>query len=953
MKLNKKSIFVFLGLSLLASVMALSTYLLVLLNTLPDMITLEDYQPLLVSRVYDRDDNKIGEFFRENRLLVSYDEVPQYLIDAFLAAEDGTFFEHRGVNFSAILRALIANVRAKKKVQGASTISQQVARSLFLTREKTYTRKIKEIFLTYKMERNFSKKEILWLYLNQIYLGQGAYGVGKAAQIYFRKPVSEITLAEAALLAGLPQAPSRYSPTRNPRAAKLRQRYVLNRMVEDNFITSEEAQAEDQKPVEVYLRKNYKDLTPFFLETVRIMLVKELGEKAVLDEGLQVFTSLDLDKQIEAQKQLKKGLRDLDKRQGYRGPLKNIQDPQAVADFLLEARDELMSSASAKRVLHPDGTFISREPLNLSLLDKDGNPRKVFPDYVEADQIVKAIVTQVDDRWGLVTVRFAESQGLIDLETMKWARKPNPGVPYGYVHVKKPSQALKKGDIIQVRLVSDKFSSQRIDKELKKLKRKEGSKYKRPEDLPNFKTIARVELEQEPIVEGALISFDQNTQELLAMVGGYDFSRSEFNRAYQSVRQTGSAFKALVYSSALDKNYTSASLLLDAPVVFEEAKEKSASDGGTKKAEGDAGDEIEVEKWKPANHSKKFFGDILFHEALSRSLNVPTVKILKDIGVNWVINYARRLGIFSPLNRDFTLALGSSGVTLYEMTKVFSQFGRLGRRISPIIIKKVLDKDGNELLSNVSLDQQFQEEMAALNREFEARRQAYLRYKKGRGAAGAASGQTAEQENSKEQGGSADPSATNESVAQALEKAPQKISKVNPAKEPPFYFENPNQLISPETAYITTSLLQGVIRDSMGTGRRASSLGRPVAGKTGTTDGYYDAWFVGYTPDIATGVWVGFDKEQTLGRGEAGGRAALPIWLEYMKFAHKDVPVRGFSVPPGIVFANIDSESGKLGSATSKKLIRQAFKEGTEPTELSRENELQEETDFYKEELSE
>lgn len=896
----KRLVALFVGLVFLG-VAGVATLFILMSSNLPQLITVQDYEPLLVSQVYDRNGVKIGEFFREKRILVPYEQIPSTVVQAFVSAEDSSFFSHSGINFVAILRAAIANLRAGRKVQGGSTITQQVARSLLLSNEKTYTRKIKEAILAYRMEANLTKEEILFLYLNQIYLGQGAYGVGAATEVYFRKPIEEISLAEAALLAGLPQAPTRYSPISNPSSAKERQRYVLKRMAEEDYITDEDAEKTINTPLPVYVRKNYKEDAPYYLETVRQLLVQQLGEETVLDKGIKIYTGLDSAKQTEAQTQVRRGLRELDKRQGYRGALKKIEDTEEVAKFLLDTRNELMDDFSPLRIIQPDGSIQEKGPLNLTGKDADGKELPNLPDYIQIDQIVEGIVTKVDDELGLVHVRFAESKGLIDFETMKWAREPDPEVRASSDEIEKPSQALKTGDVILVKVVGKKFSSSRIQ-----TKAKEANL-----ELEKF---AMLELEQDPVAEASLISFDQNTSEVIAMVGGYDFSRSEFNRAIQAARQTGSSFKALVYAAALDKGYTPASLIIDAPIVFEEEVE-----------EGQQTEEMMTKKWKPSNHGHNFTGEILFRNALIRSLNIPTVKIIEDISVDWVANYARRLGIFSPLNMDYTLALGSSGVTLYEMTKAFSEIGRMGKKLSPILVHKVESQLGEILSENLTLDDRFKAEMDKINESMDQLRQSYLQQQE---QAKAAEGEEVDAEN------------------------PDK-KRIQSKKYPPLFFDDPNQLMKPTTAYLTTSLLQGVIEEPGGTGGAARALGRPAAGKTGTTNGYFDAWFVGYTPDIATGVWVGFDEEKTLGRSEVGGRSALPIWLDYMKFAHDGLPIKNFPVPDGIVFANIDNETGTLASASSEKVIRQAFVEGTEPQEMSTGAGSQEDQDFFKQDLSE
>lgn len=861
-------------------------------SQLPRMITVADYHPLLVSEVYDRNNEKFGEFFREKRMLLPYEQIPEKVVQAFVSAEDSTFFEHHGLNYVAMFRAFLANLKSGRKAQGASTITQQVARTLLLSSEKTYSRKIKEILLSQKMEDNLSKKEILYLYLNQIYLGEGAYGVGAAAQVYFRKDVKDLTIPEAAILAGLPQAPSRYSPVAHPRSAKDRQRYVLHRMTENGYITAEDEKKFAEQPVKLYVWQNFKELAPFFLETIRQQLVKAVGEETLLDKGIKIYTSIDIKKQIHAQEDVQRGLRAVDKRQGFRGATRNIQDSKEVAEFLLTTRNQMMDDASPERILRPDGEFEKRGPLNLANKDESGRERPTVPDYIPLGKIVKGIVTKVDDEKGLVHVRFGENKGLIDIESMRWARKLDPNLRSEDNPLKRPSDALKSGDVIEIKVVAKQFHSDRLTQ--KQQPKKKGKVALADNDLSAYHDYALLELEQTPAVEASLLSLDEKTQDVLAMVGGYDFARSQFNRVLQAARQTGSSFKAIVYASALDKGYTPATPIIDAPIVYEEKDEGQ-----------DDKDEPQVKVWKPKNVTNKFTGDILFRNALIRSMNVPTVKITENIGIPWAMTYARRLGIFSPLNNDFTMALGSSAVTLYEMVRAFGNIGRLGHRMTPVLVHKVVDAEGKTLAENLTVDQRFENEIKPFNDDFEQKRQEYLA---------------------------------------AKEKSP---------KIPPIFFDDPDQLIKPSTAYVITSLMQGVIDEPGGTGGAARAIGRPAAGKTGSTSGYYDAWFIGFTPDIVTGVWVGYDDEKSLGRGEVGGKAALPIWLDYMKFAHENLPPRSFPVPEGVVFANIDNETGKLVSSGSRSVVRQAFLEGTEPSTTHTAAESKDDDkDFYKQDMT-
>ncbi len=887
-----------------------AAYYVSLKNSLPEILKVEDYKPLLVSHVYARDGRKIGEFFRENRILTPYEKIPPVLVKSFLAIEDDKFFEHKGINYAAIVRAAIANMRAGRTVQGASTITQQVAKSFFLSSEKTLARKIKEALLATKLEENLTKEEILYLYLNNIFFGSESYGVAAAAETYFRKPLDKLTVAECALIAGLPQAPSRYSPLRNPHLAKERQKDVLRRMRDLGYVTPEQAEQAVDEPITIYLEKEYKDVAPDFVETVRQILVQDLGEEMVLDGGLQIHTSLDYDAQVEAQKQVREGLKTLDKRQGYRGAAKNLQEGEDIEKFLLETRKKLERATAPIRVIARDGNVVPDRPLELfQRKDAAGNVVSNLPDYVPVGEEVDAIVTGIDDRWGVAYVRFAESQGLIDIADMGWARKPDTAVSSDNAPaIKKISSALKKGDVILVKVQAGTFTSQRLQKDIAAAGKRLKTDPNAQKGLPKFSEYAHVTLEQEPLVEGALLSIDQKTQDVVAMVGGYDFNRSKFNRTIQAFRQTGSAFKSIIYLSALDKGWNPGRIVADAPIVFEEANSEAA-DG-----------QEDIKKWKPHNYGNKFEGDMLFRQALVQSLNIPTVKILQDIGIPWAIDYARRLGIFSSLNADLSLSLGSSGVTLYEMTKAFAIINHLGKRVRPLLVHKIIDGKGNVVREKISLDKRFEKEIAAVDQYFEDKKKALA----GRP----------------------------EDEPPAAQAAPEGEVVEAAQPSPRFFFPDPEQLIRPTTAYLTTNMLAATITDAHGTAARARALERPAAGKTGTTNGYFDTWFIGYTPQYTTGVWVGFDQEKSLGAGEAGGRTALPIWLAYMKSLHAGIEPVGFPVPDGIVYANIDKKTGKLASSKSKEVVYQAFLRGTEPSEMSDSAVTKDEADFYKEDLA-
>jgi penicillin-binding protein 1A len=753
---------------------------------LPKITSLADYHPSIITTIYADGNRKIAEFFKERRIVIPLKDMPQTLIDAFVAAEDSRFYKHRGVDFISIVRAFFKNLEAGTIVQGGSTITQQVTKSFLLTPERSYKRKLKEAILAYRIDNAFSKEDILYLYLNQIYLGHGAYGVQAASENYFGKSVKDLNLAECAMLAGLPQAPSKYSPFRHPERAKQRQIYVLNRMVAENYITNIQATEAINTELDIKPRRNlYIEEVPFYTEHVRRHLEKKYGEEALYTQGLQVYTAVNIEMQKIAREEIQKGLLELDKREGYRGPLEKIK-PEEIESYSQTLQAEF-----------------DKEPLT-------------------AGNTLKGVVIAVSDRKKTVTVRLGDVQGTITLEDMVWARKPDPEVAYFKVKLKRPSQALAVGDVILV-----------------KLKGKEEGK-----------ETWMLALEQEPIAQSALMSIETGSGLVKAMIGGRDFRQTQFNRAIQSRRQPGSAFKPLIYAAALDKEsedpekiYTPATIIIDSAIVYK--------------------DEERDFTWKPRNYKETFYGPTLLRKALAKSRNLVTIKILQDIGVDYAIEYANKLGIESNLSRDLSIALGSSGISLLELLRAYSVFANQGYLVEPVFILKVVDRNGNVL----------------------------------------------------------------------EEVAPQK-----------------QKVIEKNTAYIMTNLLEGVVQH--GTGHRVKALKRPAAGKTGTTNNLFDAWFVGYTPEYITGVWVGLDEEAPMGQGETGSRAASPIWLGFMQRVLDGKPVQVFQAPEGIEFAKIDADTGLLPVPESKNVVFECFKEGTVPTEYSkRPDEAREKEDLFKKDL--
>lgn len=583
---------------------------------LPRISSLKDYRPPIITTVYSDDKRKIAEFFKERRIVVPLSKIPKTLISAFVAAEDARFFKHEGIDLLSIARAFLKNIKAGSIIQGGSTITQQVARSFFLSPEKSYARKGREAILAYRIDKAFTKDEILFLYLNQIYLGHGAYGVEAAAQNYFGKSAADLNLAECAIIAGLPQAPTRYSPFLHPKKAKQRQIYVLNRMINEGHITNVQATEAINTPLDIKPRRNwYLEEVPYYTEYVRKYVEEKYGRDMLYKEGITIHTPVNIEMQKAARAALNHGLRALDKRQGYRGPLKCLK-PEQFERFSQEIQRNLKK--------HP----------------------------LEDERIIQGVVIAVDDAERKATVRIGGEQGNLYLEDMRWARKPDPEVAYYDVRVKKVSNVLKVGDVILVRVKGHDDPTGQWD----------------------------LSLEQRPAVQGALLCMEAETGYVKAMIGGRDFKVSQFNRAIQARRQPGSAFKPIIYAAALDKGYTPATIIIDAPIVFEDTEKDFT--------------------WKPRNYEEKFHGPTLFRTALALSRNVVTIKILKDVGIGCVIDYARKLGIESRLTQDLSLALGSSGISLLELVRAYAIFTNGGYRVRPCFVTKILDRDGNVLEEN-------------------------------------------------------------------------------------------------------------------------------------------------------------------------------------------------------------------------------------------------------------
>jgi len=738
-------------------------------DDLPDVRELKNFEPSTVTLMYSDEDELIAELYLEKRILLPLDKIPVQLKQAAIAVEDAKFYRHMGIDLKAIFRAFLTNMKAGHIVEGGSTITQQLSKTLFLSRERSIIRKIKEAILSVRLELVFTKAEILEMYLNQIYYGHGSYGVEAAARTYFGKSVHQLSLDEIALIAGLPKSPNNYSPYRNPKRARSRRNHVIRRMAQEGFINREEAQQAMKKKFKLGEVTNMLNRAPYFVEYIRQQLMTMYGRNKVYKSGLKVYTTLNLTKQIVAQNVTKRNLHITDKRYGYRGPLgaMDISLPEAVLQKKLQEINDMKEG-----VLPPAG------------------------------KVIYGLVKSVEKE--LATVLIGQGEGVIELENMKWAREPNIMVDGRWARINRIDRTLFPGDKIMVKVLGVHESG-------------------------IFWTLS---LEQEPEVEAALISIEPGTGHIKAMIGGYDFSKSQFNRSVQAIRQPGSVFKPIVYAAAISKGFSPASIIIDSPIIF---KEKDHS----------------FDKWKPVNFEKKFYGPTPLRKALAHSRNIVTVKLLQKIGVRSVIKMARSLGINSRLENNLSIGLGSSGVTLHELVSAYSAFANHGIRVESQGIRYIENRDGEILF------------------------------------------------------------------------------KENQIKTQP---------ISSGMARIITSLLESVVQ--RGTAKKVRSLGRPTAGKTGTTNNYIDAWFLGYTPKLLTGVWVGKDNVDPLGKNETGSRTAIPIWLDYMKSALSETPIFNFPVTTETVFAKINPDTGRLTGSEDPKGYFEIFLKDNLPNKQNSQPEI-------------
>ena len=739
-RINRRAslIAMFVGIAILGTV---SGVLFAFAGDLPQITALDDYAPSVITRVHAANGEVVTEFATQRRVVIAYEDIAPRLREAIVAAEDGSFNTHFGISIPRLAITIVRDI-LNQRLYGASTITQQLARNLFLNLDKTWERKIKELLLTFQIEKRYTKREILTMYCNQILFGHGAFGVEAASRMYFDKSAGELDLAEASLLAGIIQLPARQSPFVNLELASTRRNYVLGRMENDGYITAEEAAIVRRTPIEVFDRRGEASIAPYFVEEVRQHLESNYGAKQLYEGGLSVHTTLDVGLQHAANEAVRAGLHRLDKRRGFRGPIENVLETTAESIEVYE------------------------------------NPKWRRP--TTSGDRVPAVVTSVSENQ--IDFRLGRYSGTIDQDGFRWTRKS-------------AQQFLKPGDLVLVEVSS----------------------------VNNDTLTLSASLDQEPVAEAALVAIENRTGRILAMVGGYDFERSKFNRAVQAQRQLGSLFKPLLYATAIDRGYTPTSIIVDEPISFPAGPDQP--------------------EYEPRNYDLKFEGPVTLRHALEDSRNVPAVQMMAELGPEQVVEYAKRMGFASNLPPFLSVALGAAESTLLEITTAYAIFPNQGVRLEPFQVLRVMDRDGNIIEDN--------------------RPSAY-------------------------------------------------------------------EALPADTSFIMTSLLRGVVE--RGTGQQAKVLDWPLAGKTGTVDEYTDAWFVGYDPDVTVGVWVGHDQKMTLGPEEEGARAALPIWIDFMRAYIDDRTDRPeFLQPVNIVHLSVNRLTGDITEPSAPNAIRETFIAGTEP----------------------
>ncbi|WP_245414607.1 penicillin-binding protein 1A [Aestuariivirga litoralis] len=758
---------------------------------LPDYTQLANYAPPVMTRIYAADGSMLAEYAEERRLFVPVSQMPKLLIEAFTSAEDKTFFTHGGLDWQGIAAAAYryaqVKMTGKGQIVGASTITQQVAKNFLLTNERSIDRKLKEAILVRRIEQTFTKDQILELYLNEIFLGMNSYGVAAASLNYFGKSLDQLSLEQMAYLAALPKGPNNYHPFRQKERAIERRNWVLTQMFENGYITEEQMKEAQAKPLEVTPRPFGAQLfaAESFAEEVRRELIELYGKDKMEKGGLSVRTTLDPKLQLYARQALARGLIAFDRKRGFRGPIA-VGELGAVPDWAL-----LMKG---KKV--PDDMAPWRIAVVLDVNDAEatiGLQPRTQPDGSLAPE---------------------RETGTIPLDLLSWARAYVDGTALG-PQVKKASDVLKPGDMVYV--------------------------------APN-KDSGQYHLMQVPEVDGAMVAMDPHTGRVLALVGGFSYGRSQFNRAVQALRQPGSSFKPIVYAAALDNGYSPASVIMDAPVEFK------MPDGSM---------------WKPKNYQNKFFGPSTLRRGIEQSRNVMTVRLANELGMAKVIDLATRLGIYDKLPSQLAMALGAGETTLLKMVTAYAMIDNSGKRVEPTLIDRIQDRYGKTIYKHDKRDC---------------------------------------------------------SSCMAPDWTPDMAE--------PELLDVSDQVMNPYTAYQITSMMEGVVE--RGTGKKVLAVGKPVAGKTGTSNEERDAWFIGFTPDLVVGAYIGFDNPKPMGKGRTGGELAAPIVADFMKLALKDKPATPFRVPRAIELIPIDAKSGKRGIFGRDGVILEAFKPGDEPPDSTK-----------------
>jgi penicillin-binding protein 1A len=752
-------------------------------KTLPDYQQLANYEPPVMTRVHAGDGSLIGEYARERRLFVPVSAVPERLIHAFLSAEDKAFYDHPGVDWQSLVRAVVVNVQNRvqgsRHLVGASTITQQVAKNFLLTSDRTIERKLKEALLAFRIEEALSKDQILELYLNEIYLGLGSYGIAAAALNYFGKPLNDLTLPEMAYLAALPKAPNNYHPHRDTERATERRNWVLARMRDNGFITADEQVQARAAALEVSPGSGGQGLfsAESFTEEVRREVLGMYGEEKLYTGGLSVRTTLDPELQELARQALASGLMGFDRKEGWRGPVARLD---MAGDWTAGLAEQTIASDLA--------------PWRLAVV-------------TEVSQAEARIALQRKRSERGATASEPES-GTIPLQLMQWARAARPGGGLG-PEVQRPADVVGVGDVVHVAPAAEQ---------------------------------GLWHLVQIPEVNGGLVAMDPHTGRVLALVGGFSYGHSQFNRAVQAQRQPGSAIKPFVYAAALDSGYTPASVVLDAPIEFELPT---------------------GEIWSPQNYSREFYGPSTLRRGIELSRNAMTVRLADDMGIGKLAEFTERLGIYDKMPRMLAMALGAGETSLLKMTTGYSVFANGGKRIEATLIDRIQDRYGRNVYRHDRRD-------------------------------------------------------CPACQAETWDNQPE-----------PEILDDRDEVINPYTAYQITSMLEGVVE--RGTGKVLRKVGKPVAGKTGTTNEVRDSWFVGFTPDLAVGVYVGHDTPAPMGRNATGGQLAAPIVAEFMEKALKDVPATPFRVPSGVQLIPIDPNTGERAAYGDADVILEAFKPGEDP----------------------